>query len=545
MKYLATRNARLNKVLGSFAVLLLISILTLSANAQNATDGSTPLGLSPGSPAGSYSLSDFESVNLYNGGMNFSLPLLQIGGRGGAGYPITLHNQQKWTVTRYFEPGTPAFYFPQPGWWSEEGGGWQTLDAGRLHIRLAGSKNFIQACGDYLNTNALSRVTFSAPDGTEYELRDQLTNGQPKAPVPCTSGFNRGKIFVTADGSSATFVSDNDIIDPYWYGEQDVQPPAYGYLMLRDGTRFRIEDDKVTWMRDRNGNKVEFTHDIYKRVTSIKDSLNRVVTVAYGTDPGSYDQITYKGVNGESRTIKIGKAGLDSVLRSGYSPQTSSQLFPELNPTGNWSNPTVISYVELPDTRKYQLQYNSYGELARVVLPTGGAIEYDYAAGLTDGYASGVFVGVNNKYIYRRVIERRVYPDGGTGAGYANRTTYSRPETKTSNTGIVTAEQYNSSGALLGRSQHYFYGSPRVSFDQLPTDYPGWQDGREYQTDVFDTNGTTLLRRVNNTFAQRAGVSWWTGASDATPPNDPRLVETVMAIEPSGANRVSKQTFGY
>ncbi|MEK6280648.1 MAG: RHS repeat-associated core domain-containing protein [Acidobacteriota bacterium] len=543
MKKLTARNTLVSFTVRALTLLLVTVFLALSVNAQSATDGTTPLGLSPGSPAGSYPLSDFETVNLFNGSLNFSLPLLQIGGRGGAGYPITLHLEQKWNVTRYFEPGTPAFYWPEPGWWSEEGGGWRTFDAGRLQIRLAGSKDFTQNCGGYLNTKAVSRVTFSAPDGTEYELRDQLTHGQPKAPVPCTSGFNRGRTFVTADGTSATFVSDSDIIDPYWHGDQEMVPPAYGYLMLRDGTRFRVQDDKIIWMRDRNGNTVEFTHDLYKRVTSIKDSLNRVVTVAY--DNGYAAEISFKGVNEAPRTIRIGQAGLNSVLRSGYSPQTSSQLFPELHATGNWNNPMVLSYIELPDGRKYQLQYNSYGELARVVLPTGGAIEYDYAAGLTDGYASGVIPVTNNKHIYRRVIERRVYPDGGSGAAYASRMTYSRPETSTTNAGYVMTDQYNSSGTLLARSQHSFYGSARTSFLKLATDYPGWQDSREYQTDVFDTDGTTVLQRVNKTFAQRESVSWWTGASDAAPPNDARLIESVTTIEPGGANRVSKQTFGF
>src|SRR5688572_32196441 len=41
-------------------------------------------------------------------------------------------------------------------------------------------------------------------------------------------------------------------------------------------------------------------------------------------------------------------------------------------------NPSRVSAVELPDGRSYQLRYNSYGELARVVLPTGAAFEYDW-----------------------------------------------------------------------------------------------------------------------------------------------------------------------
>ncbi len=546
MKILVAWNNRVTLSLRALTLLLVMAFLAVSIHAQNTLTGSTPLGITPGSPSGSYPLSDFESVNLFNGGLNFRLPLLQVAGRGGAGYPITLHLEQKWTVTKHIEPGVGAFYWAEPGWWSEDAGGWRTLDAGRVNIRRGGSTTYYLSCGGYVNHASLSRITFTAPDGTEYELRDQLTGGQPKIPQPCSSGFNRGKNFATADGTTATFVSDIDIIDPYWHGDDETTiPPAAGYLMLRDGTRFRVENGAIKWMRDRNGNKVEFTHDVYNRVVSIKDSLNRLVTVTYATGEVSYDEIRFKGADGQDRTIRLGQAYLWNTLRSDQSAKTDQQLFPELHGT-NWAGYLkVVSYIELPNGKRYQLQYNSYAELARVVLPTGGAIEYDYAAGLTDGAASGVFNIPLNKAIYRRVTERRAYPDGGSGAAYTNRITYSRPETIASNLGYVLNDQYNSSGALLGRSQHYFHGSARASFSQKQTEYPAWKDGREYQTDVFDGSGTTVLRRLVNTFAQRAAVGWWTGTAETAPPNDSRLIETVTNIEPGGANLVSKQSFGF
>jgi hypothetical protein len=46
--------------------LLITGVLSASVAAQttSATDGSTPLGLQPGAPAGSYALSGFDNVNL-------------------------------------------------------------------------------------------------------------------------------------------------------------------------------------------------------------------------------------------------------------------------------------------------------------------------------------------------------------------------------------------------------------------------------------------------------------------------------------------------
>jgi RHS repeat-associated protein len=527
---------------GKFVLLSMLSVLLIytTAKGQGSTDGATPLGLAPGSAAGSYALSDFDVVSLYNGGLNFRLPLYQIAGRGGAGYPITLHVQKKWTVHKHLEPGVGAFWFADAGWWSEEGAGLKIFSAGKVDIRSAWRE---QPTGFPVET--LTRITFTSPDGTEYELRDQLTNGQPVSPV--SGGFSRGTIFVTADGSSATFVSDWNIHDDPTFGQGFYDNRPDGYLVLRDGTRFRLDDGKISWMRDRNGNKVSFTYDPFRRVTSITDSLNRLVTISYPSQATGFTQISYKGFGGAARTIKIGQTGVSNALRSDYTMQTIGQLFPELNGGGPVDS-IVVNYIELPDGRSYQLRYNPYGELARVVLPTGGAIEYDYAAGLSDGAASGVFVVSDphtSKYIYRRVIERRIYPLGGTGSVYQSKTTYSRPETTGGNLGYVVTETRNANGTLLAKSQHYFNGSPKASFSQKPTHYSAWKDGQEYKTEIFDTNGSTVLRRVEHTFAQRALVSWWGGLSDEAPPNDPRITQTVTTVDPNGPNLVSKQTFGF
>ncbi len=537
------RNSLRAAISAAICILLIILLQGISYAQERPTDGSTPLGLSPGAPAGAYSLSGFESVNLYNGNLNFSLPLVKIAGRGGAAYPITLRLEQKWIVDK--EPDKPqTHYYPVPSWWTLNTA--PIYSMGRMDIRQAGSRDyFICGSAGYIYNYTLTRLTFTAPDGTEYELRDQATNGQPNHPSSCTA-LNRGKNFVTADGSSATFVSDSDISDYVYPGEPNNIPPS-GYMLLSDGTRFRIDSGLVSWMRDRNGNKLTFSNDLVnRRMNSVTDSLGRQVTIIYDNGSTGYDEIRYNGLNGVVRSIKVYRTNLSNALRSDFTIQTYQQLFPELNGAEAVSfNVPVTSAVQLPNGQQYQFRYNSYGELARVVLPTGGAFEYDYAAGTTDGAASGVISIFPDKHIYRRVIERRIYPQGGSGTAYASRMTYSRPETSTTNAGYVAVDAYDSAGTLLERSYHYFYGSARASFGQQPTQYPAYKDGREYMTDVYDSNGTTVLRRMVNTFAQRAAVSWWTGDPEAAPPNDPRVVQTDSTIEPGGANLVTRETFSY
>jgi len=539
----------------AFVVLLFTVVASAQTEGSTRTDSSTPIGLSPGSPTGSYPLSDFETINPFNGGLNFRLPLLTIGGRGGTSYSLPLHIEQKWSISRQVNPHQPASYTAHSGWWSEDLDIVRLLNVGRLQVRRGGSENFVNCNGEALYTKTLTRITFTAPDGTEYELRDQLTGGQPATPTlsPCqASGFNRQKIFVTADGTSATYISDSNIIDANYFNEAGDDPERNsGEMMLRDGTHFHIVDGDVRWMRDRNGNMVTFDYDLgFKRLVGITDSLNRHVTIVYGNSSTSttyYDEIDFSGYGGSARTVRIGHCLRSDAMRGDLT--APSPLFSGVTVENN--NPTVINYIELPDGRRYRIQYNGYAEIARIELPTGGAIEYEWDKGLTDGAGSGQFdsVPARDKYVYRRVVERRVYPDGGTGSGYESKMTYSRPESSTTNAGYVVVDQYNASSLLLGRTQHYFNGSARASFLQKGTDYPAWADGREYKTEIFDTHvptntpEPTLLRRVENIFEQRASVSWWTLGTATEPGNDVRLKETITTL--ADTNQVSKQSFGY
>src|SRR3977135_4116114 len=88
-----------------FGSLLLLTVLSGTSEAQTsivtstANDGATPLGLSPGAPEGSFALSGLDTVNLFNGNLNFHLPLVGIKGRGGVGMPVMLKiDTKKWQV---------------------------------------------------------------------------------------------------------------------------------------------------------------------------------------------------------------------------------------------------------------------------------------------------------------------------------------------------------------------------------------------------------------------------------------------------------------
>jgi len=78
----------------------------------------------------------------------------------------------------------------------------------------------------------------------------------------------------------------------------------------------------------------------------------------------------------------------------------------------------------LPDNRSLRFRYNEFGEVAEVVMPTGGKVQYDYAYINTlpsgnslsaEVSAHGQFVGNSRvKEIDRAVTTCRHYPDGST-----------------------------------------------------------------------------------------------------------------------------------
>lgn len=101
-------------------------------------------------------------------------------------------------------------------------------------------------------------------------------------------------------------------------------------------------------------------------------------------------------------------------------------LFPELGGTTIDLLGLRPYRITLPDGTAYGFYYNSYGEVARIALPTGGGIDFDFGAGLDSAvegvYASGQVLSSPlsvistsstppwQPYIYRRLITRREYP---------------------------------------------------------------------------------------------------------------------------------------
>lgn len=448
-----------------FLIISLSSLFWTQAFAQGSTAGAwIPVGIEPGSPAGSYSLSGFEQINNFNGSMDVTLPLIKVGGRGDAGYTIPLRiTPDPWTIESgmvYGDPDVLWTHYASPSWWSVVKVGY---GPGVMNVRKSG-KDVYEQGGSYYFNRTLTKLAFTTPDGTEYEFVDQASEGAING--------GRGREWTTRDGGmSATFIADSyytDLVN--YYGGQTETISATGDLYMKNGVRYRIVDGLVIWMRDRNGNRVSFTYDSTKRITKAVDSLNREVTFQYSVYDSSYgicDKILWKGAGGESRVIRISRTNLSNCLRPDQALKTYAQLFPQLSGSGNaYYNPNdKVSSIWLPDGRSYQIRYNGNGEVARVELPTGGAMEYDYSAGDASLPASGVTGAYWQIYadptnpnpprlgIYRRLRERRIY-EGSTLEG---KTLYDLPIVTglpPSNITTVIVRNQDTSGTQLTAEKH-------------------------------------------------------------------------------------------
>jgi hypothetical protein len=539
-------------MLGIFIVLSLPRCIYGQALVTSRMDGHTPSALTAGSPVGSYSLSDFESVNPYNGSLNLHFPLLRIVGRGSAGYTMMLPIETKWNVDHTFWPPPNPSCSLCP--WQND----QTVPIdsympvlvpviegygpGKVELRVSGEgyTDCPPSAEAYYQTT-LTRLTFTAADGTQIDFRDSATGGQPR-PNPmgsqCTSGqgFNRGKVFFAGDGSAGTFISDMDIRDFVLAGNYSGSRVT-GNLLLADGSTYRVEGGQIVWMRDRNGNKV----------TATTDSLGRHITVTPNNYPTiQFDQISYKGFGGASRVIKVWYGTLSQILRvtqpaDPATIKTYQQLFPGLslpNLTNYNFDPLLVKRLELPDGRSYRFFYNVYGELGRIDLPTGGAIEYDHDGGLAAG-TSGLVNGANPG-IYRRVIERRVYNDATNLSSLESKTTFSRPDIRSGVTDyddFVDVRSFDAGGNMLARVRHFFHSNAGLSFSlaHFPNEYTDWHEGREYKTEFYNANNN-LLRRVENLWEQTPS----TGAE-----NNPHVTRTTTTLADVMPNLVTKQEFTY
>lgn len=503
-----------------FLVLSILVLVVITSSAQV-----TSSGVEGGRPAGSHSIDDFANVNLFNGNLNLSMPIARVGGRGGAGVTIPLTIETRWKlITGMNGEDTEYSYVP------ESMAGAFVNGAGKLTANITASDYYEGSCpGGWQPLVAKLVLKFTTSDGTTNQLRSVGNNGAPYSVAHCYQTqpkFNHGIEFVAWDGSGTRFISDTDVLS-----HVEVQGDVLsGYLVLPNGTKYRIDNGLTTWIQDRNGNRSTFTYvsgsSVYPngfiRIDVVTDTIGRKIHFDYDQNEapyGAHTKITFKGTGASDRIIRLTYKNLSDSLRSGT---TNFPYFP------------VISDVWIPDGRKYTFTYSPYGLPARITVPTGGTYEYDYLVGVEPQTGGNI----NNGPPQINISERRIFADGIT---LAQKTVFRR--TISSGSSITTVDEFDNQDKRLSRSKHHFHGDPtpkHLTGQDIYEDEDEWNKGREYKSEHYATDGTTLIRKSESEWEAGRSVTWNPyGAGNTTLYSNPRLSSvTVTLLDSSQVSRV-------
>lgn len=521
-------------------------------------------------PASSYALSGIDRVNYYNGSLSVQIPLVTVGGRGNAAMALSIPINRQWLVQELYNNGAISY---TPETWASAV---MSLNYTPGYVTMSASSANPDGCivsdpygGYWVGLGPfLTWLVWHGSDGSQTVLVDAVYNGQPQSAdiaqcyqLNSYQPANRGRVFKSYDGSNLVFVATQDVLDTNLPRDNYT---LSGTLYFPDGTHYIIASGGVTAVVDRNGNQTKYTFqpNTTGGTYTISDSAGRTEAVTFTEVPASNprDVITYPGSVGR---ITVNYAQLQNVLSAGETLKTHACLFPELDgSTVTQFNPWLISSIDVADGSLYTFQYNSYGELTRLGLPTGGAYTYRYSEPSSCADRSGVsgVINVNqgaHYSIYRRLLERDELSDGTHVSARAVFTATPVPATPTpidpnhpTRSGTkVQVDFEDAPGNVLRRETHYYYGDPS-SPNALPTpdtSFPSWTDGIEFQAQIGSAGATLQTQqRVWNQRPCAAGENcWFDPQGEGSRPHDPQMCQANTELDSTQASQALGIVIGY
>jgi RHS repeat-associated protein len=574
---------------------------TVSNYNSSPFDAGTPAESKGGlSSISTYAPDKVETVNLANGNLNVHIPLVTVGGRGSASYTLALsYNSKLWSpahnTEKFKDPNGNVHTYEHIGATFDRGmmtrpnlfvfnAGWSIQKGPAIKIKQVNIDPInIQNPQQFGYKYVLTKAWLELPDGSEVELRDDVSDGAPAlCPIDGT-GFhqpidmNRGRIWHSTDGTAITYVTDAD--------NGVVTGNATGTVFLSDGTQLRMIQPSgggatvCTQITDHNGNILTIAYDV-PSINSVTytDSLGRLVLLEPIWDNNNPPTIigatiTIKGYNGTAdRKFTINTGAIGDNLRSDfaslqkpiitgdYDVHTGTNVLvqqgiPHTTLYGPYTGinaeiqfityvdrHTTVSNLVLLDGRSFAFQYNQFGELAQITYPAGGISQIDYA--------NGGFTFCESGYGNRIATERRTYSDGVTqdsdwqytmGTAMVNNVTYP--------TVSVKVMQGTSTGALLSSQLHYFLA---LSYEYRTCASPGHSDGtgydhfedaREFRVDRQTSNGTQIEQKT----WQQSNVTWPSGNAflaefgQQNPPNNPTIAREDTTLDDGLTKRTAYQ----
>ena len=258
----------------------------------------------------------------------------------------------------------------------------------------SGKPNFSGSIHSY----RIARVYIHMPDGSTHELR------KSDQPYQSSGWIDMTGTFYAVDSSRMRYDSTGE---------------TTGTLYLSDGSRYVLSGSSGQYI-DRNGNTLNFNG----ATRQWTDTLGRTIGMPWPANPGATDY-TYSlpGINSTSivYTLKfrnlsqvlspgspalkpIGDyylpyatsaptnwdsynfpqpTGVSSMFYSDYSDMEQENSYTYVLGRGQWGasvfDPVVLAEIVLPNGQNYKFYYNNYGELDKVIYPTGGYERFAHA----------------------------------------------------------------------------------------------------------------------------------------------------------------------
>jgi RHS repeat-associated protein len=382
----------------------LLSLCGLQAFAQDPPDYA--MGMNPNA---TYHSANIDSVNMSNVRLNVHIPLLvDHSQRGKLNFSYSLSfSSSSWYglcssgmyVTCWWKPALPANEFIPMG----------------LVFAMDGRLTFGGECYEDPGTgNNYCADEALEPNGAVHHLG--TTNAD-------SYGDPLNEESVDGSGIKLNFNSDYTVT-----------------LINKDGVLFLPNSGNA--IEDPNGNVLTFSTS--GQTTTMTDTLGRPWATTTGTTNTANCPVTATtatvwdtpGPNGTTREFKLC-----------YSSHTISTNLPSLSGSGTTYQYTntvsLMTGVVLPDLTTWRFDYDSYGDVANIYLPTGGTISYTYNLNPWAG---------TSRY---RVVASRIVGDGTGYSTWNYSTPTSYPNVVTDPLGNQTAFTPDADGGLVTQIQTY------------------------------------------------------------------------------------------
>jgi RHS repeat-associated protein len=441
-------------------------------------------------PAGSYAVSDIETINTASGNLILNIPIASLpAGRSGAkgpGFSVT-YNSKLWDVETNFIPGDPqtggsiTFHDLTPS----PLGGWRY----NLPVYTLLSGEFVPS-GTNCNGGYVHKLSVVFPDGGIHEFYPagftiKNSSGGNKYSQIRLDGWKATAVQTSGDcilnhslqtSSTMTYFSiDGTYLRLDIQHDNDQDPGNNPWtLYFPDGQRVESSlssDNFPDYQRtyDRNNNYTEFQRfhnyngQTNRTADKLSDEFGRYILIDYG-DPGVLNPtttITTPGVNNEELrwTISWINPSQDPVNKSycdHFATGGACDSFNNLNEIL-----AGIDQITLPIQAgglAYHFSYNGssggWGELSSLTLPTGAVSNYHYEQ---DGQNQIAWHKVKDNAVAHKDLSYQLEYDL-TSTPTTDSWFYSYNHTTTTTTitapdnGVTTVYHFSGSTTLLGDS---------------------------------------------------------------------------------------------